>query len=195
MKNILSLLEKYVDKLEVRTYKNGQTLFFENDKCEKIGIVKEGSISIKSFFSNGKEVTYNRLEKGMMFGNNLIFSTSPYYRGDVVCVEDSEIIFVSKDQMLKILKEDEEFLEMFLAKQADFSKQLNLQIKLLSISSAKDRVLYYLTFNKGFLRFKSITNLASILFLARETLSRTLTGLVDEGTIQVKNKTIKLIVQ
>ena len=129
----------------------------------------------------------------MMFGNNLIFSTSPYYRGDVICVEESKIIFATKEQMLKILKEDEEFLETFLAKQADFSKQLNLQIKLLSISSAKDRVLYYLTFNKGFLRYKSITSLASTLFLARETLSRTLTNLADEKTIQIKNKTIKLM--
>ena len=130
----------------------------------------------------------------MMFGNNLIFSSSPYYRGDVICVEDSEIVFATKDQMLKILKENDEFLEAFLAKQADFSKQLNLQIKLLSISSAKDRVLYYLTFNKGVLKFKSITELANMLFLARETLSRTLTNLADEGIVQIKNKTIKLIV-
>lgn len=194
MKNILSLLENYIDELEIHTYKSGQTLFFEGDKCEKVGIVKDGLVSIKSFFSNGKEVTYNRLEKGMMFGNNLIFSSSPFYRGDVICIEDSIIAFATKDQMLKILKENDEFLEAFLAKQADFSKQLNLQIKLLSISSAKDRVLYYLTFNKGFLRYKSITELASTLFLARETLSRTLTNLVDEGSIQIRNKTIKLIV-
>lgn len=194
MKNILSLLENYIDELEIHTYKSGQTLFFEGDKCEKVGIVKEGLVSIKSFFSNGKEVTYNHLEKGMMFGNNLIFSSSPFYRGDVICIKDSIIAFATKDQMLKILKENDEFLEAFLAKQADFSKQLNLQIKLLSISSAKDRVLYYLTFNKGFLRYKSITELASTLFLARETLSRTLTNLVDEGSIQIRNKTIKLIV-
>ena len=195
MKNILSLLENYIDELEIHTYKSGQTLFFEGDKCEKVGIVKEGLVSIKSFFSDGKEVTYNHLEKGMMFGNNLIFSSSPFYRGDVICIEDSIIVFATKDQMLKILKENDEFLEAFLAKQADFSKQLNLQIKLLSISSAKDRVLYYLTFNKGFLRYKSITELASTLFLARETLSRTLTNLVDEGLIQIKNKIIKLVVQ
>lgn len=194
MKNILSILENYTNELEVRSYKSGQTLFFEGNECEKVGIVKDGIVSIKSFFSSGKEVTYNRLEKGMMFGNNLIFSSSPYYRGDVICLEDSVVAFATKDQMLKILKENNEFLEAFLAEQADFSKQLNLQIKLLSISSAKDRVLYYLTFNKGFLRFKSITELASTLFLARETLSRTLTNLVDEGSIQIKNKTIKLIV-
>ena len=195
MNKLLHLISKHKEIIELRQFKAGETLFLENDTCQAIGVLKKGEISIKSYFSNGKEITYNTLKEGQMFGNNLIFSSNPTYRGDVIAEKDSEIYFVSKETLTEILKNDDEFLVEYLSEQSDFSKTLNFKIKLLTIQSAEDRVQYYLTFNKGFLRYKSITNLASTLFLARETLSRTLTGLVDEGIIQIKNKTIKLIVQ
>ena len=121
----------------------------ENDTCKSVGIVKTGEISIKSYFANGKEVTYNTLKEGQMFGNNLIFSSTPRYRGDVIAQKESEIWFIRKDNLLKLLKLDETFLLEYLTQQSDFSKTLNLKIKLLTISAAEDRLVYYLTFNKN----------------------------------------------
>ena len=195
MNNILSLIKNYESVVEIKSYKKGQTIFFENDVCTKIGIISEGEISIKSYFANGKEVIYNNLGVGQMFGNNLVFSTKPYYRGDVVCEKDGTIIFVNKELLLKILKEDDEFLIEYLSEQSDFSKNLNLKIKLLTISAASDRLLYYLTFNKGKISYKSITKLANELYLTRESLSRTLKKLKDNKTIRIYAKTIILMVE
>lgn len=192
MKNIIQLASKY--KLEHHYYKKGTTIFIENDICTKIGIVQKGEISIRSYFSNGNEVVYNVLHEGQMFGGNLIFSSKPEYRGDVIADKDSEILFINKETLIRILKTDDEFLIRYLTEQSDFSKTLNLKIKLLTISSASDRLLYYLTFNKNKITYKSITKLANELYLTRESLSRTIKKLKENKAIKVSTKTIELMV-
>lgn len=194
MNNLINLLTKYPQYLEKRTYKPQETIFFENDTCISVGIVKSGEISIKSYFANGKEVTYNVLEEGQMFGNNLVFSSTPRYRGDVISQKQSEIWYISRENLLKLLKQDDELLVLYLTQQSDFSKNLNFKIKLLTISSAEDRLAYYLTFNKGKITYKSITKLANELYLTRESLSRTITKMVKEKKITQVSKTLKLVV-
>lgn len=194
MNNIVQVLSKYPQYIEKRSFNAGKTIFLENDTCQSVGIVKSGEISIKSYFDNGKEVTYNVLLEGQMFGNNLIFSSNPRYRGDVISQKESEIWFLSKENLLKILKEDEEFLVLYLTQQSDFSKTLNLKIKLLTISGAEDRLLYYLTFNKSKIIYKSVTKLADELYLTRESLSRTITKLVKNKKIKKSGKTLELVV-
>ena len=195
MKNILNIIENHISEDESISYKKGETIFYENDECLKIGIVKSGEISIKSYFSDGKEVTYNTLHAGDMFGNNLIFSSKPFYRGDVIASEDSIIYLISKDRLLSLLKKDDELLIAYLTNQSDFSKTLNFKIKLLTINNAEDRLLYYLTFNKNKIRYKTITKLANDLFLSRESLSRTITKLVKSKKITNSQKTLTLVVK
>lgn len=194
MNNIVQILSKNPQYIEKRSFKAGETIFLENDTCQSVGIVKSGEISIKSYFANGKEVTYNVLEEGQMFGNNLVFSSNPRYRGDVISQKESEIWFLNKENLLKILKEDGEFLVLYLTQQSDFSKTLNLKIKLLTISGAEDRLLYYLTFNKNKIIYKSVTKLADELYLTRESLSRTITKLVKNKKIKKSGKTLELVV-
>ena len=194
MKSILSIIEKHKEYLEVHSYKKNTTIFFENDICVSVGIVKDGEISIKSYFSNGKEVTYNSLKNGELFGNNLIFSSSPFYRGDVIALTDVIIYFINKDNLLKLMKEDNDLLIAYLTNQSDFSKNLNFKIKLLTISSAEDRLIYYLTFNKNKLAYKSITKLADELYLSRESLSRTIAKLTKDHKIKRVGKTLILVV-
>lgn len=194
MNNLITLLTKYPQYIEKKSYKTNETIFYENDKCHSVGIVKNGEISIKSYFSNGKEVTYNVLREGQMFGNNLVFSSTPRYRGDVLSQKESEIWFISKENLLKMLKEDDEFLVLYLTQQSDFSKTLNFKIKFLTISGAEDRLTYYLTFNKGKISYKSITKLAEELYLTRESLSRTISKMAEKGKIRQNRKSLELVV-
>ena len=188
-KNIIN--NKHLKFDEVETKKN-QTLFFEGDECKSIGVILSGKINIISYFADGKEIVYNSLGKGEMFGNNLIFSSTPFYRGDVVSMENSVIAFITKENLLKAMSEDVGLLESYLTYQSDFSKKLNFKIKLLTISSTVDRLIYYLTFNKGEVKYQSVTKLAKELYLTRESLSRTMHKLDKDGIIEISEKTIRL---
>ena len=186
--DILSFLNK--QSLKLKTFQKGEVLFYEGDLCESIGVVKNGELKISSYLENGHEVIYNIIEKGQMFGNNLLFSSEPHYRGDVVSTKDSEIYIIDKETLLGYLKENTDFLIAYLNAQSDFGKQLNLNIKLLTLKTAEERILYYLSINKNKIAYKSVSELANKLYLTRESTSRELHRLAKLKIIEIQSKAI-----
>ena len=90
--NIIDLLEQEEKKrIRYRKLAKDSILFHENDVCRNIGIIIEGEVSIISYLDTGKEIIYNTLKKDEIFGNNLLFSSEPYYKGDVLADCDSLI--------------------------------------------------------------------------------------------------------
>ena len=183
--NILSLLTKEEQKLlEVKTVDKGTYLFREGELCSKVSIVVSGGVKIVSTHYSGNEVVFNTLENGEMFGNNLIFSDNPFYKGDVITTKDSTIVSIAKEYLENILSSNKKFLIAYLNIQSNFGKKLNSTIKMLSMSSAEDRFMFYLRENKDEVTYHTITELAEILNLKRETLSRLLTKLEKENIIR-----------
>lgn len=184
-KNILSLLSKEEQSLlEVKSAVKGAYLHREGELCSKVSIVVSGGVKIASMHYFGSEVVFNILEKGDIFGNNLIFSDEPVYKGDVVAIKDSTIVSISKDNLTKLLQSNKEFLVAYLNVQSNFGKKLNSTIKMLSMNSAEDRLMFYLKEHKGEIIYHSVADLADILNLKRETLSRLLTKLEKENAIK-----------
>jgi len=183
--NILSLLTKEEQKLlEIKSADKGTYLFREGELCSKVSIVVSGGVKIVSTHYSGSEVVFNMLENGEMFGNNLIFSNNPFYKGDVVTTKDTTLVSIKRDHLEKILQSNKEFLISYLNIQSNFGKKLNSTIKMLSMSSAEDRFMFYLHENKDEFSYHTITDLADILNLKRETLSRLLTELEKENIIR-----------
>ena len=184
-KNIISLLNKdEKNLLSIHYFKKNQTIFKEGERCEYVFVIIEGKVEIVSYSFSGKEVIYNTLERNQIFGNNLVFSSDPFYKGDVMSLTDSTIVFIKKEDLLVLLSKNQSFLKEYLKIQSDFGKYLNSQIKLFSIDSAKERFEYYLFINKGEIEFKNITSLARSLNLKRETLSRLISKLEKENVIK-----------
>ena len=188
--NLLSEKEKKFGKTV--QLKKGQILFHESDRCEYVGLVTKGQIVISSYTLSGNEIIYNNIGVGDMFGNNLLFSSNPYYKGNVIAIFNSEIILFNKDNLLSIFQQNPAFLEEYLHFQAEFAKNLNHKLKILSFDSAEERLLYLLNEKKK-IRIKSVSALAKELYLSRETLSRLITRLVDEGKISRAGNIVELL--
>ena len=183
--NILQTLSKSEQQfLEVKSLNRGEFLFREGQLCNQVAIVVSGQVKISSMSYSGSEVVFNVLEKDEMFGNNLIFSDNPTYKGDVIALKDSVIVLIKKENLEYLLQCNREFLLVYLNIQSNFGKKLNSTIKMLSFSSAEERFLFYLHENKGEISYHTITELADILHLKRETLSRVLTKLEKENAIK-----------
>lgn len=192
--NILDLLtKKEMNFIQFKEYKNNTYIFLENELCNKIGIITKGSIKISTFTTLGNELIYNTISEGGIFGNNLIFSSKPYYKGNVISLSECEIAFIEKNNLLKILSNNQKFLIDYLRIQSNFGKELNSKIKLLSLNSAKEKLIFFLEENNGIFEYQSISSLASYLNLERETLSRTISSLIKEKIITRNAKTLTLI--
>ena len=156
----------------------------EGDLCENVGVIISGKVDIVSYSFQGKELILNSLKAGDVFGNNLIFSSEPTYRGDVIAKEKCVIAFISKENLIYLLQNNQEFLTLYLKAQSDFGKSLNARIQLLSFTNAEERLVYYASKNDNVITFKNVTTLAAQIGIQRETLSRLLTSLVKRHLIK-----------
>ena len=193
MRKLLETLKKEeLDKVKIVSLNKEQILFTEGDTCECIGVLIEGEIEIVSYTYGGKEIIYNHLIPGMVFGNNLIFSSKPVYKGSIIAKKPSKVALIYKNQLISLLKSNEDFLLTYLQFQSDMGKDLNSKIKLLSLDNAEERFFYYLHSQNGVITYSSITKLASALSLQRETLSRLVSKLVKENKIIKEKHIIKV---
>ena len=191
---LLNVLNKKEHQM-VKGYQiaKGNIIYHEGDVCENIGIIISGKIDIVSYSFQGKEMLINSLKAGDVFGNNLLFSSSPIYRGDVVAKEKSVIAFINKENLMYLLQNNAEFLDLYLNIQSDFGKSLNARIQLLSFPNAEERLFYYASKNNGEINYKNVTTLAATIGVQRETLSRLLTNLVERHLIKKEKGKITIL--
>lgn len=164
-------------------FSRGQIIFHENEECQELGLIIKGEVVISSYTYHGEEIVYNILKENDVFGNNLLFSSDPHYRGNIIVTKPSTLAFITRQYLLNLLRQNEAFLKAYLQVQSDFGKRLNANIKLLSFSSAEERFLYYLFLHDNRLNFSNVTRLAKDVFMKRETLSRLLSKLEKENKI------------
>ena len=191
---LLNVLSKKEHQL-VKGYQiaKGNIIFHEGELCESIGIVISGKIDIVSYSFEGKEQIINSLKPGEIFGNNLLFSSEPIYRGDVIAKEKSVVAFINKENLAYLIQNNEDFLNLYLKAQSDKAKALTARIQLLSFTNAEERLFYYASKNNGVIVFKNVTTLAATIGVQRETLSRLLTSLIKRHLIKKEKGKITVL--
>ena len=191
---LLNVLSKKEHQM-VKGYQiaKGNIIYHEGDACENIGIIISGKIDIVSYSFEGKEMLINSLKAGEIFGNNLLFSSSPVFRGDVVAKEKSVVAFISRENLVYLLQNNKEFLDLYLQAQSDKAKALTARIQLLSFPNAEERLFYFASKNNGVITFKNVTTLAATLGVQRETLSRLLTSLIKRHLIKKEKGKITVL--
>ncbi|MBR5750209.1 MAG: Crp/Fnr family transcriptional regulator, partial [Bacilli bacterium] len=139
---------------------------------------------ISSYSYGGKEIVYNLIGPGAMFGNNLLYADDKRYKGNVVAKKKTTLYLINKTSLMKLLAQNPKFLEFFLSTASNKVKDLNARVRLLSFQVLEERLMFLIHENKGILPYVSITSLASELGAERETLSRLVSRLSREGTIR-----------
>ena len=191
---LLNVLNKEEHKL-VKGYQvaKNNVIFHEGDVCETIGIIISGKVDIISYSFEGKELLINSLKAGEIFGNNLIFSSEPVYRGDVIAQEKSVIAIINKENLVYLLQNNKDFLNIYLKAQSDKAKLLTSRIQLLSLVNAEERLFYYASKNDNVIVYKNVTTLAATIGVQRETLSRLLTSLIKRHLIKKEKGKITVL--
>ena len=191
---LLNVLSKKEHQM-VKGYQiaKGNIIFHEGDACESIGIIISGKVDIVSYSFQGKEMLINSLKAGEIFGNNLLFSSSPIYKGDVIAKEKSVVAFINRENLVYLLQNNQEFLELYLQAQSDKGKLLTARIQLLSFPNAEERLFYYASKNHNVIEYKNVTTLAATIGVQRETLSRLLTSLIERHLIKKEKGKITVL--
>ncbi len=185
------LIKKLLEKAdEIKEYQKNEIIFKEHDLCDRLAIVIFGEVSIASFTYNGDEILFKKIISNEVFGQSLIFSSSPFYKGMVICHKNSKIAFIKKDVLLQSLS-NPSLLEIYLKLISDEILLSKEKSRMLSFNHTQDRLLYML-YAKHEISFLSITSLAKELSVTRESLSRSLKSLCRKNLIVIEGKCIRL---
>lgn len=182
----------------VSDFKKGAIIFNEGDNVRQACIIIEGEVSISTVTLEGKEYIFNVFHRGDIFGEAALFSGLYFYHGDVIATEDSRIAFLDEETIIHLMK-NEDFAREYLYRTSVSMLEARRRIKLLSLTSIKDRILFYLSEKTRFshgrvVEIETKEKLAKELNIPRPSLSRELIRLKKEKVIDFDRNTITLMI-
>lgn len=185
-----------ITKFNLQTYKKNEVVFEEGDIVEKLGLIVNGCISIKTYTFNEKEYEINNVNSGGIFGEYIIFSDNPKFLGTGIALKETNIIYLTKNDLFELLK-NKTFYENYFKLISQITISIQNKVKVLSQKEIRDKILFLLYENlkrtkSNSLYISSKQRLSEYLNITRPSLSRELINMRDEGIITFDKHYIKL---
>lgn len=184
-----------------RRYKKGQILFFEGDLSDKFYIINKGKIKIFKYTKEGKEQILYILSEGDFIGYlNLLKKGKMEFNAEAL--EDVSVCILTKDDFDKLVKKAPEISLRILENLHDRLISLENLVQTLSTKDIEVRIAALLrSFAKDFGKEEkegivielplTREEMANYIGVTRETMSRKLTAMEEDGVIElVGNKKI-----
>lgn len=194
-------LSDVMSMIQRRRYKKGQVIFFEGDVSDKFYIINMGKIKIYKYNKEGKEQILYILSEGDFIGYlSLLKKGKVDFNAEAL--EDVSVCILTKDDFDKIVKKTPEISLRILENLHDRLVSLENLVQTLSTKDIETRIAALLrNFVKDFSREEeegtvidlplSREEMANYIGVTRETMSRKLTAMEEEGVIElVGNKKV-----
>ncbi len=199
--DISSLLHCITDL--TREYKKSETVFQEGQSIKQIGVLLSGSLQILQDDYFGNRTILRTILQGEIFGESFALSDKPSEVLRVIASQDSKIIFLNKDQILKPCSKQCHFHETLIRNLLEITSHKNIvlteKIHILSKRSTREKVLSYLSYEYK----KKKTNpfvipydrqeLADYLCVDRSALSQELSKLHKDGLIAYRKNVFSFL--
>lgn len=182
-----------------KNYEHEDVIAIEGDDCQSIGIILDGNIEIHKSYSSGKVVTISHFKQGNIFGEALVFSGRHKYPATIISSNNSKIMFLNRDDIIKLMTINPQVLNNFVAVLSNRILMLNDRITNLSLDTLRKKITNILLLEYGRQKSQYITlpysrkKMAELLNTPRPSLSRELVKMKEEGLIDFHKNKIKII--
>lgn len=196
-----SRIEEIISQIpnSIKSYKKNSIIAIEGNDCNSLGIILWGNVEINKSFPSGQVVTINHFSTGNIFGEALVFSGRHLYPATVIASEDSEIMYLHRDVIVKLMAMDEKIIHNFMGVLSNRILMLNDRITNLSLDTLRKKIS-----NIILLEYKrqaslnivfphSRKKMAELLNIPRPSLSRELINMKEEGLIDFNKNKLKIL--
>jgi len=194
---IMDILNKVTYRIE--KYKKGQVIAIEGDDCNSLGIILKGKIEIQKIFPSGQVTTINNFKEGNIFGESLVFSDKHTYPATITAIENAEIMFIERENIVKLSMLNSRILTNFVTVLSRRILMLNERISNLSQDSIRKKISGYLLSEYNKQKTTTIVlpytrkKMAELLNVPRPSLSRELINMKEEGIIDFNKNEIHIL--
>lgn len=179
-----------------KRYKKDDFIAYQGDVVDALYILLEGSVKTEMILESGTVMNIETIKAPNPLAPAFLFAENNRFPVDVIALEDCELMIAPKESVMKQLATNEMFLKSYLAFNSNKTNFLSERIKLLSIKTIKGKLAQYIlerTQNMAFTLDKNQTQLAEYFGVARPSLARSLSEMIDEGIIELNKKEGKIL--
>lgn len=193
----LKELEELATSKQPRAHKKRDTLYYEGDFPNAVFLLTKGKVKTFKINDDAKEYITGLLKEGDFFGYLPIMEGRAYDEC-AVCLEDAEVIKISKQDFLKLIEKNRDVSSKFIKMISNDLLEREQKLLSLAYDSVRKRAANALlelkdrygadddNYKIDMLR----SDLANMVGTASESIIRTLTGFKSEGLIDMKGKEI-----
>lgn len=198
-------LQKIASITTERCFNKKNIIFHEGDYGDTLYIIKAGRIKIAKISIDGREKTLTILQVGDFFGEMAIFDNLPRSASAEAIDHEVRLLSTSKSDFERLIHENPSIALMIMRDLTRRIRQVNQQVEDLAFKDVHGRVastLYnLLTADKGKEDKEQKTlqlrmthqDLANMVGSSRETVTRALNRLQDEGIIAISHQQITVL--
>ncbi len=190
----------YNTNANISSYKKGESIYRAFDKIEEFGILLSGRAIIQKVDFQGNQNILSNINPSELFAEGYVYSGAPKILVDVISAEESEVLFVSKNEItnleISLYRKINENMLSVLARKLVY---LNKKVDVLTKISVREKILTYLNTFCDFSQSNIVEipynreQLADFLCVNRPSLSRELSAMKKDGIIDYHKNTFKLL--
>lgn len=193
-------LEYVAEDTQYLSVQRGDILFNRGDPANGLYLLMKGQVKLAVTAPQGTEKVIGLIGPGESFGEAIIFLDRAFFPIYAQSTTDSQLLLIPKHIIFNLLDRDNTVARKMLAGLSVRNHQLVQDIESVALLTCMQRLIgYLLQISVGKADSSRITlpasktNIASLLNLTPETLSRTMLKLQQAGLIEVHGKEIVII--
>lgn len=187
-------------KYTIVKYNKGDIIVNQGDICKYLFVLARGSVRTEMFTEEGSTITIANISAPNPLASAFLFADNNRFPVDVIAQEECAIMRIPKDEVLRMFTLYPKFLSRYISFNSNITNFLSSKLQMLTIKTIKGKVSHYLLGlaaqaapknGKIVIRTdKNQTELAKYFGVARPSLARTISEMVQEGIISVNRSEI-----
>lgn len=169
-----------------REYAKGDFVARQGDTVASLYMLMKGSVKTEMITESGSVLSVETIVAPRPLAPAFLFAENNRFPVDVVALEACEVMLIPKESVMRQLATNENFLKSYMAFNANRTQFLSERLQLLSIKTIKGKLAYYIqqrTTGGRFTMDRNQTELAEYFGVARPSLARSFSEMIDEGAI------------
>lgn len=174
----------------VKKLNKGNILFYEGDSSDNFYAILEGSLKLYKTGPKGNEIVLHLFSHPMLVAEMATLENINFPATSIAMSDNTLIAIINKEKFLSMLHQDSSFSFYIIKSLTKKIKNLEVAINRNLIFDATSKVCSFIKENPMFLKENKNIQIANILNMAPETLSRVITKLRKVGILDKQNNII-----
>ena len=180
-------------KCTMKVYAKNEVIVRQGDVCDCLYMLTLGSVKTEMITENGNILGIEIMKAPRPLAPAFLFSDNNHFPVDVTALEEVEIMKIPKQEIMRLMMTNPDFMKQFLTYNSNRTQFLTNRLQMLSIKTIKGKVAHFLFENSTgegipFIINRNQTELAVFFGVARPSLARSLSEMVQDGIISINKK-------